>query len=70
MANVGEIFKPGESVPHSGIYKVLHDAHHAEQHEVTCIYGKPFPPCNHCGHRVRFILMRAAQHISTHDHFR
>ena len=70
MANVGDIFKPGEKVPRSGIYKVLHDSQHAEEHEVTCVYGKPFPPCNHCGHKVRFKLVKAAQHIEQNDHFK
>jgi hypothetical protein len=44
VANIGEIFKPGDTVPHSGIYLVTHDPNHAEAHEVTCVYGKKFPP--------------------------
>jgi hypothetical protein len=70
MATVGDIFKPGQEVPHSGIYRVIHDPNHSEEHEVTCVYGKVFPPCNHCGHHVRFVLVRAAHHIETHDHFK
>jgi hypothetical protein len=37
---------------------------------VTCVYGEHFPPCNHCGHHPRFQLVRYAQHITTHDHFK
>jgi hypothetical protein len=37
---------------------------------VTCIYGEHFPPCNHCGHHVRFKLAIKALHISQHDHFK
>jgi len=70
MANVGDVFRPGDEVPHSGIYLVIHDNVHYERHEVTCVYGKRFPPCNHCGHHVRFQLVRAAIHISSHDHFK
>lgn len=70
MANIGDIFKPGEEVPHSGIYRVVHDTHHAQEHEVTCVYGKRFPPCNNCGHGVRFVLVRAAHHIDTHEYFK
>lgn len=70
MASVGDMFKPGDDVPNSGIYKVIHDTRHTEDHEVTCVYGKPFPPCNHCGHKVRFVLARAAKHISRHDNFK
>jgi hypothetical protein len=44
MAKIGDVFKPGQTVPHSGIYRVIHDPAHIEAHEVTYIYGKPFPP--------------------------
>jgi hypothetical protein len=72
MANfdVGDIFEPGEIVPASGIYGVLHDENHSQKHEVTCIIGKKFPPCNHCGADVRFRLVRAAHHIDRHKNFK
>ncbi len=70
MADTGDIFKPGDEVPHSGIYRVVHDPYHSKEHEVTCVYGKRFPPCNHCGHHVRFVLERAAQHIGSNEHFK
>jgi len=70
MANLGDQFEPGETVPNSGIYRVVHDPNHYQEHEVTCVAGKPFPPCNHCGHHVRFVLERAARHISNHDNFK
>jgi len=69
MASVGDEFKPGESVPHSGIYLVIHDEAHSAPHEVTCVYGKRFPPCRECDH-PRFRLVRAAIHIGSHDHFK
>lgn len=69
MASVGDIFKPGDEVPHSGIYRVVHDPEHSQPHEVTCVYGKRFPPCRGCAH-PRFILVRAAIHIDSHDHFK
>ena len=34
MASIGAQFKPGEAVPHSGIYRVTHDPAHAQEHEV------------------------------------
>jgi hypothetical protein len=70
MAHLGDVFKPGETVPHSGIYRVIHDPQHSQEHEVTCVYGKPFPPCNHCGHHVRFVLVRAAHHIESQENFK
>jgi hypothetical protein len=63
-------YKPGDEVKNSGIYRVVHDTNHASEHEVTCVYGKKFPPCNHCGHHVRFVLVRAAQHIEHNEHFK
>jgi len=69
MASIGDIFKPGDKVPHSGIYKVTHDPEHAQPHEVTCVYGKTFPPCHDCAH-PRFKLVRAAHHIETHEYFK
>jgi len=62
-------YKPGEKVPKSGIYRVTHDTVHAQPHDVTCIYGKTFPPCHGCKH-PRFQLVHAAQHIETHEHFK
>lgn len=69
-ANVGDEFKPGDKVERSGIYRVVHDQNHAQEHEVTCVYGKRFPPCNHCGNDVRFVLVRGARHIETDENFK
>jgi len=65
-----KVYKPGDKVEASGIYKVTHDSVHAGEHEVTCVFGHIFPPCNHCGHHPRFRLHYAAQHISNHEHFK
>jgi hypothetical protein len=68
-ANVGDEFEPGDAVPKSGIYRVIHD-HHTQPHEVTCIYGKVFLPCHVCGQHSRFRLVTAAKHIERHDLFK
>jgi hypothetical protein len=68
--SVGTVFKPGDKVEASGIYKVTHDRQHSAEHEVTCVYGKQFPPCNHCGPHPRFTLVKAAQHIERNEHFK
>lgn len=65
---MGTEYSPGEKVPQSGIYKVTHDGH-TPAHEVTCVKDEPFPPCNTCKH-PRFELVKAAQHITTHEHFK
>jgi len=69
MAQIGQVFKPGDMVETSGIYEVEHDTGHAQRHEVTCVYGKRFPPCRTCRH-PRFKLVRAAQHIEQNEHFK
>ena len=58
-------YKPGEKVPKSGIYKVVHDGHEAD-HEVTAVIGEPFPPCRGCGDKAHFVLVRAAHHLKRH----
>jgi hypothetical protein len=62
-------YKPGDTVPQSGIYRVTHDTNHTSPHEVTCVDGKKFPPCRGCSH-PRFTLVRAAEHIEKNQHFR
>lgn len=69
-ANVGDEFKPGQKCPQSGIYRVVHDKNHASPHEVTCVYGETFPPCRNCGSGVRFVLVRAAKHLTNHELFK
>jgi hypothetical protein len=69
MAYVGQEFKPGDIVETSGIYEVEHDRNHVQKHEVTCVYGKRFPPCRGCQH-PRFKLVRPAQHIEQNDNFK
>ena len=69
-ASLGDEFKPGKKVPQSGIYDVLHDNEHRQKHQVTCIYGEHFPPCNHCGKGVTFRLARMAIHVINHENFK
>ena len=63
-------FKPGEKCDASGIYKVNHDRNHSQEHEVTVVYGEPFPPCRGCGKGVTFSLVRKAVHVTAHDDFK
>jgi hypothetical protein len=69
MASVGDVFKPGEKVPNSGIYQVTHDPAHTEPHELTCVAHKVFPPCRDCAH-PRFKLVRKAIHVEIHESFK
>lgn len=58
------VYKPGDKVPKSGIYEVLHDTTHPH-HEVTCIEGKTFPGSRSCPH-PRYRLKHEAVHIDDH----
>ena len=33
------------------------------------VYGERFPECNECGKLVRFVLIKAAQHVGSNEHF-
>jgi hypothetical protein len=56
MAEIGKTFSPGDRVPDSGIYDVVHDQHHRPNHHVMCSDGRVFPACQTCGREVRFEL--------------
>lgn len=58
-------FAPGEIVPISGIYTVVHQEHRPS-HEVIAIRGEEFPRCRLCKAEVRFEVVRVLPHM-THD---
>ncbi len=62
-------YKPGDDVEASGIYKVTHDPNHAQEHKVTVVFGKKFPPCRGRKH-PRFKAVMLAQHIEHNEHFK
>ncbi len=62
-------FKPGEVVPESGIYQVMHYQHRL-YHEATLVRGSLFPQCLQCEDRVRFRLVMTAAHIDADRDFR
>jgi len=53
-------YRPGDVVPESGIYRVMHDSHRL-MHEATLLEGQRFPICKKCNHDVRFELRRAVK---------
>jgi hypothetical protein len=64
-----KMFLPGEPVPETGIYEVIHDRRHRDAHEVVMHRGDPFPPCDQCDKRVRFKLVRTAPYIFDDEDF-
>jgi hypothetical protein len=69
VAERTQTHKPGEKVPHSGVYRVDHDRGHRVTHEITAISGRRFPPCRGCKGGVEFVLVHAAQHVEDHEDF-
>ena len=61
-------FRPGEPIPESGVYLVVH-REHRETHEATLVAGKAFPGCARCGTGVRFRLLRNASSIEKDPDF-
>lgn len=58
-----KLHQPGEQVPKTGIYKVLHQAHRKE-HDVVLRKLDTFPSCQHCGAEVRFELVQSVDESS------
>ena len=56
------IYGPGETVPHSGIYAVLHAKPHTRYESLFIDVGK-FPRCCVCGEQVTFRLIQPIRNI-------
>ena len=63
-----KIYRAGEQVPHSGIYRVSHYQHRMP-HDAVLRNGEVFPVCNKCGERVVFRLSTSAVSISDDQDF-
>jgi hypothetical protein len=57
MKSLRPIFRTGELIPESGIYRVVH-AGHRLPHEVTLLRDEYFPKCAKCHDAVAFELVR------------
>lgn len=65
----GRIFLPGQPVPETGIYEVIHDLAHRASHEAVMHREDLFPLCDQCDTRVRFKLVRTAPYIFDDEDF-
>jgi hypothetical protein len=63
---LGMIFRNGQTIPESGIYRVSHSEHRLP-HEVTLLRNQPFPDCAKCGEEVTFEAIRLAPQLSARD---
>jgi len=52
-------FKPGEVVPNSAVYRVIHKEHR-QAHLNELLEGETFPRCRQCKDEVRFELLSEA----------
>jgi hypothetical protein len=61
---------PGEIVPRSGIYQVIHgDEQKGTETTVVAIRGERVERCGSCGEEVRLRLIHAAPHVSEDGDF-
>lgn len=58
-------FRPGETAPVSGTYRVVHLGHRGD-HRVLIIRGDEFPGCRRCQQAVRFELVEGIDYAA-HD---
>ncbi len=57
------MFRTGERVPESGIYRVVH-AEHRLPHEVTLLKDSEFPRCSKCSEHATFEVVTLAPRLS------
>lgn len=57
------LFRTGDEVPETGIYRVTHDAHRLP-HNATLFAGQSFPRCAKCQEAVTFELLHTAPEVS------
>ena len=60
------VFRVGEIISQSGIYRV-HHSEHRDPHEITLLRGEVFPRCAQCGDAVYFELARVVPGIEERD---
>jgi|RhiMetdeSRZDD1v2_1073273.scaffolds.fasta_scaffold740682_2 hypothetical protein len=62
-------YGPGETVPHPGVYAVIHGKPHTQYKELFVERGT-FPSCQVCSAQVTFRLIRAVENILEDPDFR
>lgn len=61
-------FRPGDTVPTTGIYTASHYQHRMP-HDVFAVEGDHFPACRKCGSRASFNLSETTLHIDSDQDF-
>ena len=60
------VFRVGDAISNSGIYRV-HHFQHRYSHEVTLLRNERFPRCAKCGDAVYFELVRVVPGLEEKD---
>jgi hypothetical protein len=68
VINAGN-FRPGDTIPQTGIYTVRHCSHEGNQRTQALLSSQTFPRCRMCGSDVRFQLLASIPHIFEDDDF-
>ena len=63
-----QFFTTGQTVPRSGIYKILHK--HSPANQMTLLRNRHFPSCHRCGIPMNFELVSALPVESATARFR
>ncbi len=63
-------YRAREVCKQSGVYRAVHGASHAPDHDVTVIYGHIFPRCSHHGCEPTFVLVAAGQNVTSNNWFK
>lgn len=68
MRSKRALFRTGERIPESGLYRVIH-RQHLLPHEVTLLRDQEFPRCEGCRRAVQFQLVRAVRFTEVRHDF-
>jgi hypothetical protein len=68
-APASSLFRVGDIIPETGIYRVYHSVHRLS-HEATLMGGERFPRCVQCENDVEFELLRSAPQVEADQDFR
>lgn len=63
-----QLFRPGQPVEQSGLYRVFHHEQHASVRDLIFLQGYEFPPCSVCGDNVVFELFHPCRYFAE-DYF-
>jgi len=64
-----QTYRPGTTIPVSGLYKTIHSAAHEAEFGEALRRGAEFPPCSICGTSVSYLLIQSVPDIQDDQDF-